>query len=572
MRRDARHRFGRWTASGLAVVGLLTAGLTGTAGAAWADEGPIPVTFTGPDHYDLSLDAQGPPEGESSFSIGVQAPGDEWDGEGEPDVVGGAYTVTIDASGMAGVSDVQLPRDCDVVGLIATCQRDKLYSGHGENPYYGIGISVSDDSATGDHGTIKVTGVGDGLTFTEHTVDVLVGAPDYRMLRLHEPDGFQAGDTYDAPLAFRNVGGMAAKHVVLRAWGSRGLTFAQQFSNCDYGVAHPDDLIKMRHVAVCEFDGLFEVGQAFRLSKPMQVKSADFALRDNFGYYFTRQSKDSYLEELEDVHHGDGPALTLKKAGSGGTYSKYSELDLPTHNTYDLDLTGDRVDGAKGETVTAKVTFTNHGPAWIGALRSGGEPFSFKVDVPDGATVTGVPDACSPMGEDEDGRVTQYLCFADTPILEKDSRTYAFGLHIDEVVKGAKARAYLPEWDDPSEGNPGNDDGWIVLNGTGDEETPGDGPAGSGGTTGGDGDSDNGGSTGADGGTGGGDTGGDSDGGGTGNGDTGGATGDEDGALAMTGSDALTLGGLAAVLLAGGAAVTVAVRRRRGATNDEAAV
>ncbi|WP_268246479.1 hypothetical protein [Streptomyces xantholiticus] len=34
---------------------------------------------------------------------------------------------------------------------------------------------------------------------------------------------------------------------------------------------------------------------------------------------------------------------------------------------------------------------SNDGPAWIGSLRAGGEPFSFLVNVPQGAKVTKSP-------------------------------------------------------------------------------------------------------------------------------------------------------------------------------------
>jgi hypothetical protein len=398
--------------SGLAAVGLL---MTGTAGAAWAgDEAgqgePVPVTFTGPDHYDLSLDAKAPPAGEYSFEIGLKGPG----GEPEPGDDGvimpthqGEYTVTVDASGLKGVADVRLEQEhgCTVTGAVAVCDEDELYNGSIRNIDVGVALSAADGAEGGDHGTITVTGKGDGLAFTSRTIDVLVGAPEYRMRRLHEPEGFQAGDTYAAPLAFRNVGALDGGKATLRVYGSRGLTFPQEFSNCWYGVEDPDDLIRMRHVVVCTFTGHFEAGQAYRLSTPMKVATADFALRDNLGYHVDRQTRAEALKNVEDVHQGSGAVLTLKKAGSGGTYVKYSELDFPTHNTYDLDLTGDRVDGAKGETVEATVTLANHGPAWFAALRSGGEPIVFTVDVPDGATVTDVPDGCRPKGVDGPGRV-----------------------------------------------------------------------------------------------------------------------------------------------------------------------
>ncbi|MFV0135355.1 hypothetical protein ACLGIH_19410 [Streptomyces sp. HMX87] len=360
---------------------------------------------------------------------------------------------------------------------------------------------------------------------------------------------------------------MPADGVVLRFAGSRGLSFPDSYANCAYAEENKDDLIRYQKVALCTFDGEFLPGMAYELSEPVRVETADFAFGDIFHYGFDAVgAKDAgELRAGADYRAGSGRTLTLKPVGSGdtGDYAKYTDVDLATKNTYDLDLTGARVAGERGETVAVDIALSNHGPAWIGSLRMGGEPLGFSVQIPEGAGVVQSP--CRPMNGDSP---SEYLCFADTPFLEDDRRTFRFELRIDEVVEGAKGRIALPEYDNPWEGDPSNDDGWIVLNGTGDEETPGDtgGSTGgeSGGTTGG---SDStGGSGSTDGGSAstGGSTGG--DGGGTAGSTEGGTSGGESpqGGLASTGSTAL-LASAAAVLALAAGGVLFAVSRRRGA-------
>jgi hypothetical protein len=565
VRRHSRPGRRRWAVSGLTVAGLLAAS---TAGVARADEtpaeaAPVPVTITGPDSYALSLQAEDPPPGESSFTVGLHAPGEaDPDGDGiSTPIHEGDWTVTIDATRLEGVADVDLP--CDAPGLVATCTGNEIFAGDVHNDDWGIGLRVSGESEAGDTGSIVVTGKGDGLEFTQHTVNVLVGGPEFTMRKLSEPKDFAAGDVFRARLGFRNVGGVAAEGVVLGFTGSRGLSFPQKFSNCTYAVENPDNLIRMRRVALCTFDGTFEKGAAYRIATPVKVKTAGFALRDIFAYRFTAMdpSQADNLRGAGTYKKGGGKKLTLEKVRGGGTYTRYAEVDLPTHNTYDLDLVGDRAKGAEGDTVEVDVTLHNRGPAWIGSLRAGGEPIGFTVEVPEGATVTRAPSECGPHNPND--ATDAYLCWADTPLLEQDERVFTFQMRIDEVVEGAKGRAARPDFHNPAEGKPANDDGWIVLNGTGDEETPGD-TGGSGGADDDPSGDDSGGSDGSD----------DSaDGGSTGGADDDG-TGTDGGSLALTGTGAMTLGGFALALLAAGGGLLVLRRRRAAAvpvTTDDAA-
>ncbi|EST32931.1 hypothetical protein N566_19725 [Streptomycetaceae bacterium MP113-05] len=566
MRRDSRPGRRRWAVSGLTATALLASAAAGVAQADDADGpggAPVPVAITGPDSYALSLQAEGPPPGESSFGIGLRGPG-----EAEPDEDGvvtpihhGDWTVTIDASSLEGVADVDLP--CDADGLVATCSGHEIFAGAVHNDDWGVGLRPVDASAAGDTGSVVVTGRGEGLEFTRHTVDVFVGGPKFRMHRPAEPDGFAAGDVFKPRMAFRNVGGVAAEGVALRFSGSRGLTFPQKFSNCTYATENDDNLIRMRHVAVCTFEGTYEPGAAYRVATPVKVKAADFALRDVFAYRFAAldPSEAGALRGEGTYKKGGGKELTLKQVQGGGPYVEYAEVDLPTSNTYDLDLVGDRVSGAEGETVTAKVALHNRGPAWIGSLRSGGEPLGFTVDIPEGATVATAPDGCNKFNQDGETTPRTYLCWADTPLLEDTVREFSFALRIDEVVEGAKGVAALPKWEDPAEADPSNDDGWIVLNGTGDEETPGDtgGPGGPGdGSDQGDGPDD---TSGEDSDAGSEDS---TDGGASGGTDGTDGTDTDGGSLALTGTGAMSMGGLALALLTAGGGLLV-LRRRRAA-------
>ncbi|WP_217163709.1 hypothetical protein [Streptomyces sp. AC512_CC834] len=566
-----RSPWARAALAGVAAAGLAAGGLAGAAHAA-DGQAPLPVTITGPDKVDLALDgAEGEP-GEPQIRLGLTGPGEyDPDSDTEPEPIpNSGYQVTIDATALKGFAKVRLPQSCDVDGLVAVCAESSLYPGAMYNPSWRVRLDLLDSAGAGDYGKIEVTGEGEGLEFNTHTVDVLVGGPELLKKKLPaEPEGFRAGDTYNAPLGFRNTGSMSADGVVLRFAGTRGLSFPDSYDNCSYAEENKDNLIRYRKVALCTFEGDFWPGLAYKLSEPIKVKTADFALGDIFSYGFDAVGAKEVgaLRAGADYRQGSGRTLTLEPVESGQVddYSKYAEIDLATQNSYDLDLTGARVAGEQGETVTVDVGLSNHGPAWIGSLRAGGEPLGFTVQIPEGASVVESP--CRPLNGESS---SEYRCFADTPFLEDDERSFPFKLRIDKVVEGAKGKIALPEYDDPWEGDPSNDTGWIVLNGTGDEETPGD----TGGTTGGSdstGGTGTGGSqtTGGTGTAGGSDTTGGTTGGTSTAGTTGGTTGGqspqggEDGLLASTGATTLLVSAGAAVALAAGGVLFVVSRRRR---------
>ncbi|MET7292352.1 hypothetical protein ABZS79_09440 [Streptomyces griseoloalbus] len=563
MTQQANRRLGPLRALGLvAATSLIAVGVAGTAEAA---DAPLPVTITGEDRVDLSLRSDNGDPSEPQVMLRLDAPGEEWEGDGViPPVFTGDYTIRIDATELAGVASVKLP--CDADGLVAVCTGSELYAGELYNRLGGIRLDIADDSEAGDFGTITVTGEGEGLDFTPLGIDVLVGGPEFVNRELSLPENLQAGDTYKAPVGLRNAGSMASEGAVLRFHGSRGVSFPHSYRNCSYAEVTTGPLLRQGTDAICTFPDTIDAGTAYALAKPLKVRTADFALHDIFTYSFTAvsPSEAAGLRAAKDYRPGTGADLKLKKVAGAdpADYATYAELDLPTTNTYDLELTGAALDAEAGDTVTAEVGFRNNGPAWISALRSGGEPIAFTVAVPEGATVTKAPEGCgeSTITEDEKG----YRCWVSTPLLEDAELSFPFELRVDRVVEGAKAEVALPEWDNPFDSDHANDSAWIVLNGS-DESTDGGTGQTDGGTSGGtaspgpgqEGDSGSGSGSGGSGGSSGSGTNG-------ANGTSGDVSGDGiGGGLAATGAGGVALMGGAALLALGLGAVLVLFLRHR---------
>lgn len=542
----------------MAVVGLLAAAslLAIGPGAPAHAADPMPVTITGQDRVDLALDGADPEE--PQVSLHLKTPGDEVEDGEVPVVHQGDYTIRIDASALSGVASARLP-DCpaeDGNPLIVVCSGSELYQGEWPNKVGNIRLTTDDDSAAGDFGTIHVTGEGAGLAFTPLDVDVLVGGATYLNHRVHEPDDFTSGDTFDAPIGFRNTGGIAGHGAVLRVHGSRGLSFPDSYGNCSYQVVDDGPLLDRGTEALCTFDGTFEPGSAYEASEPLKVKAADFAMLDVFTYGFSAVSPEQARDLLAsgDYTPGTGPDLALRPATgtSPDDYAQYVDIDLPRHGPSDFALTGDSLKGAAGDTVTAKVGFQN-GPTWVSALRSGGEPLHYEVKAPEGASIVKTPSGCFHVDELPESGGAGYACPIDTPILEGASSTYLFTLKIDKVVPDAKGKVYLPSFYS-GETDTANNTAWIVLNATAEDGTDG----GTGATAGG---ADGGQST--DGGTGG--KGGTADDGGTTT-----AGSQSGGGLASTGLGGILLisGGALLALGLGTAAVLMRNRRRTAVTQS----
>jgi hypothetical protein len=464
---------------GFAVAALLA----GAAVPAMADEitpqgDPLPVTIHGPEDIELTM-------GDDASSVEAEltllVPGEE-----EPDESGitypvhqGDYSVTIDASDLAGVAEVTLP--CSG-GPVAVCTGYELYpvtdvvNNGWRNRLGDLELTAAEGAAPGASGTIVVTGEGAGLEFTELRISVLVGVASFKVLPLSEPAGFAAGDIYKPLLGFRHQGGLDADGVIMRIGLSRGLSFGERYSNCEYARSETYSRPKTR--ALCYFEGPFQAGIAHDLAERIAVPSADFALQDEI-VYSVMEDTPSHRADVrgeDSWTFGEGRELTLAEAtGSSAEYpSRFGETPLATGGFADLAFTGDEASGAAGDTVELTLTLANRGPGWIGALRSL-EPMSFEVGIPEGATVITPAENCYNWNNGP-----QYVCWTDTPFNENAEVGFTFEYRIDEVIENATATAEM--YAGPSDPDHANNIGHLVLNPTEDTD-PAD-PADAGGTTG----------------------------------------------------------------------------------------
>ncbi|GHF19608.1 hypothetical protein GCM10018789_56980 [Streptomyces werraensis] len=314
MTQQARRLRARLAALG--AVGATALAAAGVQGAAHAAEAPLPVVITGEDRVDLSLHSDNGDPTEPQVDLRIDVPGEEFEGDGEvPAVHRGEYTIRIDARGLKGVARPDLP--CDAEGLVAVCTGYDLYAGTTYNRIGGIRLDLADDSEAGDTGKIVVTGEGEGLDFTPLTVDVRVGGPELLNRELSLPENLKAGETFEPPLGVMNVGGLPSEGAVLRLYGSRGLSFPDDFGNCSSTVVDTGPLLRQHTEVLCTFPDALEAGAAYSLAGPVRVKTADFALHDIFSYSFRplEPGEATTLHRGEGRRQGSGPDLTLQRAG-----------------------------------------------------------------------------------------------------------------------------------------------------------------------------------------------------------------------------------------------------------------
>ncbi|CAM5568185.1 hypothetical protein SPURM210S_02098 [Streptomyces purpurascens] len=118
----------------------------------------------------------------------------------------------------------------------------------------------------------------------------------------------------------------------------------------------------------------------------------------------------------------------------------YGTVILDALNTADLKLTGSRVSGGAGDTVTARVTVHNRGPAWVASLGAGASVATVRFRAPEGTTAVNLPEErCWTQPEEpEEGSTTTYFCRTPIHLHEKASYTFEIPLRIDRVVRGAR--------------------------------------------------------------------------------------------------------------------------------------
>ncbi|MFF8695145.1 hypothetical protein ACF08W_23380 [Streptomyces sp. NPDC015144] len=430
--------------------GLLTAGLAVPAAAQ-----DLPQTdrlwIQAPSEQSLPLGADLP---DRPLDIGIHHDNDNFA------VTDGLLSV--DASGLAGVAQVQWPSNCAPSGSTAVCAVDEVpVGGDDYSPQVRLGLKAAAGAGVGAHGRISyeavATGGPDGTLEAPHgsfETEVTVGAgPDLAVSGLNPVKGARPGDVLTVPFTVTNRGGERSEGLRAVVTTTYGVTFPEEYAECVYGTTTGGDDVPM-HTATCDFDQVVEAGGTFTLPRPLRVALAGHA----------------YRERVEVVVRPGNGATDLAEEDN------YDAAGIQAENTADFEARGARVAGAAGETVTAALAFRNNGPAWIGNLGSGDSVAAVDLTVPEGVTVTSAPAGCEPRtlsGGYHPNPVgaPRYSCEMPIWTLPDTERAFPFELRIDRVVPDAAGRVVLTTGGAnpvtfPFDPQPANNTAWLVVNPT----------------------------------------------------------------------------------------------------------
>ncbi|WP_162794042.1 hypothetical protein [Streptomyces paludis] len=430
----------------LAVSALLAAG----AGPAYAgDEDTDRIWIDAP--YELSLPG---PAADGTVPAKTLNIGVYHDNE-RVEVPGG--TLTVDVTDLAAVADITWPANCaekvsgtggdrKVVGECAFAETPLTPT----VPAARVTLRARAGAANGTAGTVNYTArAGEFSTSWAETTVTVVDGPELGVGQLRERTGLVAGADIELPLVVTNHGNKPTGRTLLWLYASKGLDFATRYGNCEYADSSPTgDSVAGR--AVCVLDEPLAAGGVYALDAG-RLTSKSFMMYDRFDYWVEPYSAEALAEAraMWTFVRGTGAPLAARalpgQTPGAETPSAYGSASLKAVNTADLRLTGSAVSGAAGETVTASVTVTNDGPAWISSLYAG-EPMTVVVNIPEGATVTQKPDSCSAQNAAGEWQRPQlgaprYACATPTYLDNSGSLSFSFSLRIDRVVPGATGSA-----------------------------------------------------------------------------------------------------------------------------------
>ncbi|WP_327269758.1 hypothetical protein OG233_23115 [Streptomyces sp. NBC_01218] len=316
------------------------------------------------------------------------------------------------------------------------------------------------------------------------------GTPLLRFARPSPVTGVRPGDTVPLEILVKNAGDGPADRVTLYINGSSGTAFAEKYSNCVQRETPAQDEGPAQVEAVCAIEQVLEPGVVYAPEVPVALTLRPRALYD--WYILNIDAETPAFPGGSPGNPGEELRLVAQETPPAGAeyVDSFPFSPLTAENTADFSLTGAEVTGKKGDTVTAAVTFANHGPAWVD--NDAGSPIGvYDVGVPPGTTVTGAPEFCTPVGPDgkpaEKAGAETYRCTTPYDYVDEDTTLVReFRLRVDEVVPNATGTVGFVPGENrsgtlPFDPDPENNTATIVVNPT--EGSTGGSTGGSGGTT-----------------------------------------------------------------------------------------
>jgi hypothetical protein len=413
------------------VSGALAAAGVG-AGPAHAQENQLWISAP----YETVLPGADPDGGARERGLTVQVSRDVADGSVP------AGRLTVDISEIASFARVSWPANCAPESEVrAVCDVPGMPAGTESVPAATFGLRALPGADAGASGYVRYSAVAGEAT--AHPAETRVGVgngPDLGLSQADYQHGLRPGSKTSVRATLSNSGNRTAEGTLLWLNASYGLRFEERHANCEYR-EHDTGTS-----ALCVLDGAVTPGQQYALDTGLGVGRK--ALYERFDHSVHPYS-DEALEEMRGEWtwtRGTGAELDLRPVATAGDAAADPDIDpqdnyrtvmLNARNTADLRLTGSRVSGAAGDTVTARATVHNRGPAWVASLGAGAAVATVRFQAPEGTTVMGLPE--EDCWTSEDGTApTTYYCRTPIYLHDKASYTFDIPLRIDRVVRGAR--------------------------------------------------------------------------------------------------------------------------------------
>lgn len=256
------------------------------------------------------------------------------------------------------------------------------------------------------------------------------------------------GGTADAAVTVGNATRRPVSMVKLRLTATRSRSFPATFANCRYG------RVPGGNVAECLFDATLDPGAFYSLSAPITTSIATDAMapgRLDLVYSWTKPGDPGYDTDHGADTPGTGPALSLvplaEGAEKGDYYIGFARVDVIGNQRPDAVATETAVTGRAGTTVDVTLSGGNKGPAVIEG--SNAHVGFARFTVPDGTTVTRVPQGCAANNPDGSGEAGPgekvYHCSFDDVIEVKAAKSWTFGLRLDKPGTHTGTIRVVPE-------------------------------------------------------------------------------------------------------------------------------
>ncbi|MFD8322279.1 hypothetical protein [Kitasatospora purpeofusca] len=391
--------------------------------------------------------------------------------------------LTLDTSGLDGVAVLTASGGrCVTAARTITCDLGYLNS-DSVNITDHLWASAVPGAKAGTRGVVHAALTAPGAEPANKDFAVEVGGAAFRAAEIAAKQHAKVGSTFTPAVRFANRGGVSAARAVVEVLILPGLKVENWPSNCEYATDPGQIGREGFGTPIATIHGICTVEGEILPNEPVRLNGLDLTVTSEAEYTMAdfmvfadpnaAGTQGAELRRRLSFERGTGAPATLTRDSAEGIPSGYpdanghfTEQEVFADNGADFGLTGTWTPDASGRAGTLTVTAANRGPASI-FDRSGGEGTPFvRIQLPEGATVTDLPENCRAnnrvLGEPQDRPLNKFDCKAfDFFMANGSSSRHVLGLALDEgTVPLSATVSFQNQLSDLEEGYPSAPMSW----------------------------------------------------------------------------------------------------------------